>query len=178
MNIFNRAHNELQELGFQLLDEVEHVNSLGCSLYSNRHFHVLVKYYSNPTESVVRDESTKIREALFHLNYNVWNSYFLVCIDSKFATKDFVYTIEKDTKGVKKYVISDIKDFNRIAIFDKGENNIDFKMDSSNTDSSSDILEIVDTVKSHKGAAIKFSNEKVSEIVDKIMNGMINKNEN
>ncbi|WP_328178487.1 ABC-three component system middle component 1 [Peribacillus frigoritolerans] len=168
--MFNRTHNELKELGFIVLEN--RLDGLGCTLYSNKQYLVVVKYYKNPSKEIIRNESIKIREELFHLNFNVWNAYFLICIDED-VSKDFLYLIEKDTKGLRKYVMKDIKDFDRIPILSKEKGEFIFNVELSNSNQFSEVEEILDLLKIQNGLEVKLSTEKINEIVSNVMVRMV-----
>lgn len=161
----------MQELGFDILDENRLVD-LGCTLYSNNHFYVVVKYYKHPSKEIIRNESIKIREELFHLNFNVWNAYFLICIDDS-VTKDFMYLTEKDTKGIRKYVIKDLKDFDRIPILYRGNGEFTFNVELSNSNQFSEVKDLLELLKIQNGMEVKLSNEKINEIISNVMDRMV-----
>jgi len=170
MNIFNRTHNELEELGFKMnKEEIEEIHSIGCVLYSNSKFNILVKYFYNPKEECIREESIRLRERLFYLNYNVWNSYYLVCVNDS-VSKDFTYLLEKETRGLRKYVVKSIKDFDRIPLFDKSGGSRNFQFEFTSTEEDKDISNILELVKKNNGLETKFTNQVVNDIIQEIIN--------
>lgn len=170
MNIFNRTHNELEELGFKMnKEEIEEIDSIGCVLYSNSKFNILVKYFSNPKEEFIREESIRLRERLFYLNYNVWNSYYLVCVNDS-VSKDFTYLLEKETKGLRKYVVKSIKDFDRIPLFDKSRGSREFQVEFTTAEEDKEVSNILELVRKNNGLETKFSNQKVNDIIQEIIN--------
>ncbi|MEQ6047981.1 hypothetical protein U2I53_03015 [Lysinibacillus capsici] len=167
MNIFNLTHNELEDLGFtRNPEEIEEINSIGCVLYTNSKFNILVKYFTNPKEEIIREESIRLREQLFYSNFNVWNSYYIVCVNDS-VSKDFTYLLEKDTKGLRKYVVKSKKDFDRIPIFDKTKSTNDFSIKFKTNDH--EISNILEIVKKHKGLETNFNTQKVNDIIQEII---------
>lgn len=170
MNIFNRTHNELEELGFKMnKEEIEEIDSIGCVLYSNSKFNILVKYFANPKEEFIREESIRLRERLFYLNYNVWNSYYLVCVNDS-VSKEFTYLLEKETKGLRKYVVKSIKDFDRIPLFDKSQNSHGFSVEFTTAEEDKDVANILELVRKNNGLETNFTNQKVNDIIQEIIN--------
>jgi hypothetical protein len=165
MNIFNSTNNELEELGFKRNDEqIKELIAIGCTLYSNNKINILVKYFNRPKEKEIREESIKLREVLFYLNYNIWNSYYLVCVENS-VSKDFTYLLEKETRGLRKYVIKSISDFDRIPFFDKPQESNGFEIEFSGEEDNSDVSKILELVKQNNGLEINLTNQKVNEIV-------------
>jgi len=168
VNIFNSTHNELEKMGFTINKKViEEIKSIGCTVYSNSNFNVLVKFFANPSEEIIREESIQLRENLFYLNYNVWNSYFLVCVEDT-VSKDFTYVLEKETKGIRKYVVKNVKDFDRIPIFNKLDTSSIFNIDFYAAERDKNVMNILELIKKNNGLETKFTNQVVEDIVQKI----------
>lgn len=177
MNIFNKTHNQLEQLGFKESKLTGNIYSVGCTFYSNLKFNILLKYYPKPSVEIIKEESKKLREELFYGNYNVWNSYFLICVDES-ASKDFTYLIEKDKKGLRKYVIKNQKDFDRIPFLDNVQESSQFKVeifDGKNT--SSEVESILKHINSSNGTEINFTNQDVNNIVQLVISEVLNSNE-
>ncbi|MBY6053430.1 ABC-three component system middle component 1 [Cytobacillus firmus] len=165
MNIFNRINNELEELAFKRNEEqIEEIDAIGCVLYSNNKFNILVKYFGKPKENEIREEAIRLREALYYLNYNIWNSYYLVCVEDS-VSKDFTYLLEKETKGLRKYVIKSISDFDRIPFFDKSQSGNDFEIEFSDEEGNAEVAKILELVKRNNGLETNLTNQKVNEII-------------
>ncbi|KRF53821.1 hypothetical protein ASG98_25510 [Bacillus sp. Soil531] len=81
---------------------------------------VLKEYsQSNDTEKI-RYDSSEIRSIVNKIGENVWNTYFLIC--RSIGTEPLSYSVERDSVGVRKYVINSEKDFLRIPFLDEMNN--------------------------------------------------------
>jgi hypothetical protein len=84
------------------------------------HTNVIIKEYNNSQEvSQVRSDAVDVRSILTRVGENAWNTYFLVCNSST----DYIlpYSIEKDSVGLRKYIINSYEDFKRIPFLDDRE---------------------------------------------------------
>ncbi|WP_393959896.1 ABC-three component system middle component 1 [Priestia megaterium] len=172
MNIINRVHNELESLNFERILDINELNEIGFSLYTNNKINIAVKYYYHDCDfDLIKVESNKLREELFKLNYNIWNSYMFICIDNNEEDKDFVYLVEKDTKGLRKYVVQTIKDFDRIPFFNTQKIANEFtEINSANKINSAEVTTILEYIKTNQGTEKKLSLSEIDYIVNKMLN--------
>ncbi|TKC14757.1 ABC-three component system middle component 1 [Robertmurraya kyonggiensis] len=81
------------------------------------HLCVVVKEYKEEIdEGMIINDSVDIRIKLKKMNRNSWNCYFLILLSSKSEISPYI--IEKDPRGVRKYVIKDYQSFKRIPFLD------------------------------------------------------------
>lgn len=78
---------------------------------------VLKEYENNNQFETIGYDSSEIREIVNKIGENVWNTYFLVCKSSNLDS--LPYSIERDSIGVRKYVINSEQDFLRIPFLDE-----------------------------------------------------------
>ncbi|MBX9987158.1 ABC-three component system middle component 1 [Priestia aryabhattai] len=180
MNIINKIHNELDNLNFETILDNSELNEIGVSLYSNNKVNIAIKYYhNNPGFDLIKVESHKLRETLFKLGYNIWNSYMFICPNNDEDDKDFVYLVEKDTGGLRKYVIQTIKDFDRIPFLNVQKSTNKFnEINAIDKTNSSEVNTILEYLKENRGMEKKLSVNEVDYIVRKMLNRVIEENEN
>lgn len=180
MNIVNRVHNELESLNFERILDIEELNKIGFSLYTNGKINIAVKYYHyNPSFDLIKVESNKLREELFNLRYNIWNSYVFICVNNNNEDRDFVYLVEKDTKGLRKYVIQTVKDFDRLPFLNTKKVASEFtEINSINKINNSEVNTILEYIKINQGTEKKLSLTEIDYIVNKMLNRVTNENEN
>ncbi|MGR5913924.1 ABC-three component system middle component 1 [Bacillus pacificus] len=66
-----------------------------------------------------KHECLNIREILIDLDKNIWNSYYLICLEGEIEglNKDLIYLLERDKVAIRKYVIQNKSDIYRNSIF-------------------------------------------------------------
>ncbi|MCA1049376.1 hypothetical protein LCM14_06165 [Priestia aryabhattai] len=89
---------------------------------------LVLKEYCEKDSEKIRYDSSEIRSTVNQIGENVWNTYFLICRSS--GTEPLPYSIERDSVGVRKYVINSEKDFLRIPFLDEMNN----EKNASNTE--------------------------------------------
>jgi hypothetical protein len=81
------------------------------------HIGVVVKEYKeDPSENTIINDSVEIRLKFKKMNKNSWNSYFLILLPANSELSPYI--IEKDPRGIRKYVVSEFHDFKRIPFLD------------------------------------------------------------
>lgn len=80
---------------------------------------VIVKEYKDKEGifSQVRSDAIDARTILSKGGENIWNTYFFICKESE--EMNIPYSLEKDSIGLRKYVINSQDDFNRIPFLDQ-----------------------------------------------------------
>jgi len=135
-----RCHNF--EVGHS---EFFHPNYVFCK---KEQTNVVIKEYSDTNiTNQIRSDAVDIRSTLNKLGENVWNTYFLVCTNSNF--KSIPYSIEKDSVGLRKYVINSTIDFKRIPFLDisttleDDDSNNDIKIYSTQNDNLNSVIDYI-----------------------------------
>ncbi|WP_430786363.1 ABC-three component system middle component 1 [Virgibacillus flavescens] len=79
---------------------------------------VIVKEYTDKElSSQVRSDAVDVRTVLNKNGENIWNTYFFIC--KKSEEMNIPYSLEKDSIGLRKYVINSPEDFKRIPFLDQ-----------------------------------------------------------
>ncbi|MEZ2649679.1 ABC-three component system middle component 1 [Bacillus wiedmannii] len=176
MSIFNQLNNTLENYGFNR-NFVKDIDSLGAILYEYEHIRVLVKHYNiAPEPKHVGDEAIELRERLLMQDMNVWNAYYLICIDNEVEFDD-VYLIERNTRGLRKYVIREIFDLSRIPFLNTQSQLLE-KKDKSNNKGEKEVSPIVEEIekkiRQKNGIEERLDTKTIEEIVFQIINRVKN----
>ncbi|MGW5952466.1 ABC-three component system middle component 1 [Bacillus mycoides] len=83
----------------------------------DKHLSLIVKEYQEYSQSKIINDVMKVRTILKEHEINIWNSYYLILCTSvelleEIGTK--IYSIERNSKGLRKYVIMSEADLYRI----------------------------------------------------------------
>lgn len=139
--------------------------------FNKNQMNIIVKEYSlENLAKNVRSDAVDIRHLLSDINKNIWNTYLFICSDNK--DKDITYEIERDSVGIRKYVINSEKDLKRIpyldttsSTFNKTDNLISLPEISTNCKLETLINEII----IYEGFHRKLNNSEVDKIVLKFL---------
>ncbi|WP_144499216.1 ABC-three component system middle component 1 [Bacillus sp. FDAARGOS_235] len=176
MSIFNQLNNTLESYGFKR-NLVKSIDSLGVILYEHEHINVLVKHYNiAPEPKHIGDEAIELRERLLMQDMNAWNAYYLICIDNEVEFDD-VYIIERNTRGLRKYVIREIFDLDRIPFLNT-HSQLREKSDKNKNGDEKEIPPIVEEIerqiKQNNGIEERLDNKTIEEIASQIINRVKN----
>lgn len=135
----------------------------------NNQTNVIIKeYIDNNVSNNIRSDAVDIRSILNKLGENVWNTYFL--IGTKSEQQLISYSIEKDSVGLRKYVINSKADFKRIPSLDiettlpeKTIGNTDLIKTHSNKDEN--INKLIDQIISFDGLQRDLNDNEIVEIL-------------
>lgn len=119
----------------------------------------------------INQDVSEVRGQLNRADYNVWNIYYFIINIDEVNNKN-IYTIERDYRNMRKYVICSAKDLNRIPFIkctsEKNKHLDIFEFKSSNPSENIDveIENLVDDIKKNKGEYLEFSRTKIKEILN------------
>lgn len=114
--------------------------------------------------------SLQIRSLLVEYNFNIWNTYILFCVDQDidFETN---YKIERDTKALRKYAISNEADLNRIPFLDEFRViKKPIKNEVSIEENNEYLKEIMNYLEKNEGRQNKLNSDQVENLIRKILN--------
>lgn len=87
----------------------------------------IIKEYEEFNVIEINSDVLKVRTKLKKLNYNVWNTYFLITFKKSSEiykiNHNKVYSIERNPKGLRKYILITEKDVYRIPFIKSEESN-------------------------------------------------------
>ncbi|MCA1042238.1 hypothetical protein LCM00_22350 [Bacillus infantis] len=129
------------------------------------HINIVVKEYKeDPNEEMIVNDVMDIRLMLKKMHKNSWNSYFLILLPPESDLSPYV--IEKDPRGIRKYVIKDSQDFTRIPFLDPSVNLEDEnKINNSiliGTYDDANIKHIIDFIIQNGGSSRSLTNQEVN----------------
>lgn len=101
--------------------EFEWTAALGIVAFSKGHINVFLKSYGSDIEAKdIINDTMQVRQQLAESHgINIWNSYMLICpggLSESYV--DLILKVEKDTTALRKYVICNESDINRIPFLD------------------------------------------------------------
>lgn len=94
---------------------------LGIVAFRKGHINVFLKGYDKYLEvaDVIRDTIEVRKQLENNFEVNIWNSYMLICFEkSDKPYIDLVMKIEKDTTAIRKYLICEESDLDRVPFLD------------------------------------------------------------
>ncbi|WP_100404124.1 ABC-three component system middle component 1 [Bacillus sp. FJAT-42315] len=172
MNNFNVVHNRLIQQNFKALEN-EEVEKIGFSLYENETIRVFLKRLHMELElEKINIYSNQIRILLLEQSQNIYNSYLILCTDEEISYEKF-FMIERNNIALRKYVVRDEKDLNRIPFLDNtvdknGKNPANLK----ETEYNEEVKVLFSLLKQYDSENIKLKDSQVGEIVNTLMQGM------
>lgn len=172
MDTFNFTNNRLIEKGFKPTESQE-IEKLGAVTYSSPINHVVLKKIHTHEQLLdIRSYSTDIRNIILNEKLNINNTYLLFCINEEIDYETF-FLIERDTRSLRKYVIRNEKDLNRIPFLDNikvNENvNINIEKEKGEEEDNYYLLKVFDFLTENSGQHNKLSKEQIESSVKMII---------
>lgn len=120
MLVYNLIKERLFFHGFSHW-EMDWTIKLGIVAFRRGHINVFLKAYDKNIEvTEILKDTIKVRKELEkNFEVNIWNSYMLICPEKSSESHiDLVMKVEKDTIALRKYLIWEESDINRIPFLD------------------------------------------------------------
>lgn len=157
----------LREHDFEIKhSEFFHPNYVFCK---KEQTNVVLKEYSDSSVSKqIRSDAVDIRSILNKIGVNVWNTYFLICSSS--SSKSIPYSTEKDSIGLRKYVINSADDFKRIPFLDMSTSQEGDDSDNEikiYSDQNDNLNSMIDYIISVDGLQKDLKEEEMNEILSR-----------
>lgn len=160
------------EKGF--IKERESVLShLGVTILKKEHLNVIIQNLDIGMElKDIKEEVIRMREKLHQVQINVWNTYYILCADEQIVDNENLFFIERDSTGLRKYVVKEEEDINRIPFLDNQpvnriDNPIKIKDSISKNDKTIDFL--FNFIEENNGTEQIISDEDINEMIDRIV---------
>jgi hypothetical protein len=177
MDIFNYTNNRLIERSFRAINILE-IQSLGAVVYqSDINIVVVKKIHSDLDIKNIRTLSINIRSILLDRNMNVCNSYLILCVNETIDYETF-FTIERDTRAIRKYVVRSSVDLNRIPFLDSLIEGLTTESEENRTSNKTEniyVNELVNLISSYNGNEKKLSTEEINNSANLILD-LVEKN--
>lgn len=155
----------LENKNFEIKN-MDSIDNLGLAYYINEEKNVFVYYINKDVFMDIDEISFKLRETLIREKINIWNSYLIICVESNKFTEDII-NIERNSKYIRKYVVKDLYDIQRIYFLDNPEIYSGFI--KNNTNASMSTQSIIDKMKDEYGDIKKLSDLEVKSIVGELI---------
>lgn len=178
--IIDKLNTILFECEFKEINDSK-ANILNFLHYRNKQINVFIKNITkeNIGEKELNEMTYSLREELINERINIFNSYVIFCIECNMKEEDLIL-IERNSKYIRKYVVRDEFDFQRIHFLDKTPNLIDsenkYLCDIENTDKY--VLDIIKEMLDCEGEIKPLPNPEIKLIVKKIIEEIGGENEN
>lgn len=120
MLVYNLIKERLFIHGFSYL-ESDWTKKLGIVAFRKAHINVFLKAYDKDIQmsDIIRDTIGVRKHLEKSFEVNIWNSYMLFCPGkSDESYIDLAMKVEKDTTALRKYLIIEESDINRIPFLD------------------------------------------------------------
>ena len=169
--------NILKEHEFKLIED-ERIKELDLIYYNNNKINVFLgnQNYLNVGYEEINNLTYHLRERLIERDINVYNSYLLYCIENGGIKDEDIILLERSSKCLRKYVIRQYEDIERIFFL----NNISKKIDNEIKEypkMSEDIKSIVDQMVDDE-KILRLDTKKIDLIAKNIIDNLRDNNEN
>ena len=149
-----------------IIKYTDSIDILGLAYYTNNEKNVFVYYIKDDIFMNIDEISFKLREVLINEKINIWNTYLILCVESKSFDEDII-SIERNSKYLRKYVVKDLSDIKRIYFLDNTIN--DSEDIKSNIVASENILKIINKMRDENNDIKKLSYSEIKDIVDELI---------
>jgi hypothetical protein len=171
-NTYGIAYTAINKMGFSEIEDAR-FNQLGVVCYKNTHIHVVLQNWDDGMSiESVGTECRVIRSLLMEMGANVWNAYYLLCSSSDDIDDDLAFYIERNSVSLRKYVLRQDVDLNRIPFLDdiminEIDNPLSFTESINETDSIISVL--LTEVKKTDGHKSNLNKTVIKDVVNFIL---------
>jgi hypothetical protein len=172
MKAYEITINRLYEKGYAKVDYKDLDEEFGISCFRKEHIFVVLQNWDyGITIDDIKEETLRLRNALHQKRVNVWNSYYLLCVDGQRVDDEMIFFIERESTGIRKYVIRNEDDLSRIPFLDntpvrKIENPIQFNENINNYGEI--VKKLFEYLKEQNGDNEKLDNKKIEQALSYI----------
>ncbi|MGF9945749.1 ABC-three component system middle component 1 [Priestia megaterium] len=185
MTVYNLTKERLMQHQFYPLDFLW-CKELGVVAFQKENTFVFVKLYDEiqvNMDQIIKDVVKVRRNLERSQEVNIWNSYMLACLNALSTSYlELVMKVEKDTTAIRKYIIQQEKDLDRIPFLDNTRSEKvepGLILDENSFSELGNIQEIVDFIRKYtfeEGG--KLTSSKVKKSLEKSYSKELMKNEN
>ncbi|WP_434401609.1 hypothetical protein M1Q06_03520 [Planococcus sp. 11815] len=171
MDIYNLILNRLEDKEFEIVENLD-VEKIGATLLKSSVYHVVIKKLHYRVQmDILNSFLFDIKSVLMENQININNSYLLLCFDTKIDYETF-FIIERDTKALRKYVIVNENDLNRIPFLDNlNEDKVSLNIDYI-AEENIYLTELSSFMNEKQGQQYKLKPSEISEGVERILHIM------
>jgi hypothetical protein len=170
VDIFNYTNNCLIDIGF-VPYELDEIQGLGAVIYKTSVNHVVMKkIHTNEELNNIGSFSTKIRNIMLNEGVNTSNTYLFICVDEPIEYETF-FLIERNTTSLRKYVLRNEIDLNRIPFLDIKSEEVGNSVGKikENQEQNFYLQKVYEFITSHNGYHNKLSTNEIERSVKMII---------
>ncbi|MCC3359552.1 ABC-three component system middle component 1 [Bacillus sp. REN16] len=142
----------------------------------NTNISIVIKQYKDFDLSEILQDVTIARSILRENDINIWNSYYLILFldpDSLLESISKIYSIERDSKGLRKYVILDEDDLYRMPFFEPNRTSgisLDFETNFNEIifTENREIITLMKWIMEMNGDLIDLKKQKIKEKISEV----------
>jgi hypothetical protein len=169
--------NILKEHEFKLIEDAR-IKELDLIYYNNNKINVFLgnQNYLTVGYEEINNLAYHLRERLIEKDINIYNSYLLYCIDNDGIKDEDIILLERSSKYLRKYVIRQYEDIERIFFLNNISNKIDNEIKiypQMNEDIKSIVDQMIDDEK-----ILRLNTKKIDLIAKNIIDSLGESNEN
>lgn len=176
MNNFNLVHNKLTNLNF-LIEKNKNLDEIEIIVYRKNDISVFLKQLNSENHLKEINKISRVIKNLTEIkNLNISNSYLILTTENKINYEDF-YLIERNNIILRKYVIRNLSDLERIPFMENEEIiKENKKVNKKNEDLIIESEKIVfSEINKNNGSYIDLNDDEIKNIAQKIMKGVLDK---
>lgn len=169
MDIFNLTNNRLIEMDFEVI-ELEGIDGIGGVVYKSPYnYVVLKKAYTSEELKNITNYSSIIRHIMLENKLNINNTYLIICTNINIDYETF-FIVERDTTALRKYVIRNGKDLNRVPFLDNSEHSKSNDFEVVYEIQQNNYLQIIlNYIKENSGQHNKLNKQQIDYSIEMIM---------
>ncbi|MFP3511476.1 hypothetical protein SB775_17850 [Peribacillus sp. SIMBA_075] len=163
--------SQLFKKGFELI-QLNDFEGTEFALFRKDHIYIIVCHYVNDLDiNSIEEEAKNLRNLMHKRKINAWNTYLLISFERDIEFQDLI-VIERSSKSMRRYVITNEHDFNRIPFLDNIEVvSNPFEISSQTTVGNDEqIRRIIGFFQQHNGENVKIKSStiqnKLNELFD------------
>ncbi|MBU8852751.1 ABC-three component system middle component 1 [Priestia megaterium] len=172
MNSYEATYIRLKEKEF-VQEKESIINNLGLATFRKDHIYIIIQNLDLGMKvEDIKEESIRIREKLHESKINVWNTYYVLCADEEVIDVEYLFFVEREPSGLRKYVINEVEDLNRIPFLDnqpvnKFSNPI--QMEDNIPENNTTIKSLFDFIKENNGTEMIIPENRIDEAIDRLL---------
>lgn len=176
--IFRELDEILKQNKFELIEDKK-IKELDLLYYRNENINVFLgnQNFSTIGYNEINNLAYCLRENLIKKDINIYNSYLVYCIEYECIKEEDIILLERSSKYLKKHIIRQIEDIDRIFFLNNKSNHIDpvkiDKLPKINEDIKKIVDEMIDNEK-----ITKLKAQQIELIAENILKNLGDNNEN
>lgn len=169
VNAYELTYRRLEEKGFKQYKEsvLEH---LGVAVFHKEHLSIIIQNLElGMGIKDIKQESIRIRERLHQIKMNVWNTYYILCAGNENVYREDLFFIERDSTGLRKYVVIEEADLNRIPFLDNLPVNVinnPIRIEGNLTENDTTIKNLYEFIQLNNGSDKIIPEKEINNFID------------